>query len=828
MVVASSMKSWPRKPKLMIAMARALILFLFSSLFANGFSPELSRVEPRGGKLGSEIEIRLYGKRLKDPQELLLYHEGLTVKSLAPGKDDNSVMAVIAIAPDAPLGEHPMRLRCKGGLTYMRTFWVGQFPTVMEARSEDNTKDLNDTFLEPQKVDLNVTVQGVADREDDDYYQVQCKKGQRLSVEVEAMRLGRVMFDPYVAILDKNRFELAVNDDSPLLKRDCAASIIVPEDGPYTVVIRESSYEGNPASQYRMHIGSFPRPRAVFPPAAKPGEEIEFTFIGDAKGDLKKRIKVGNQPFDAFVEDGGQSSPSGNSVHVSALDYINEVEPNENYKQAFPAENPPKAPVAFHGILSSADDRDWFRFQAKKGERLRFQVLARHLRSPLDSVISIRQAADNKYLVANDDQTGGIPDSRLDYEIPADGEYVLEVRDQLKRGGPDFVYRVEIQNRAPAISATLPAADRVDTQKHKMIHIPRGNRLAFAPNIARSNIGCDIDFHAPNLPQGVSATSHTVPRSLSSFPVLFEAKADAPIAGGLYSFEIEDPKTKLRGPFTEKISHLYVNNQGDYQVTDTEKISVAVIEEAPFHLELFTPPVPLVRNGTMTLKVTAKRAKDFTKRIKVRLPWKPPGIGAPNEVDIPEGKNEVNLVLNANGDAPVQDWKILVTGEAITDQGTVRVSSQFADLKVSEPFVNLTIAMAATNPGKNTSVIASVEHLEPFPGEARVILQALPHGVKSDEKKITTESGEITFPLEVAEDARKGKHSNLFCQVIITKDGHPIPHNVGHGGTLRIDPPPPAPKKKPATETTPVKTEKKEEPKKPLSRLEQLRQSQNQ
>jgi hypothetical protein len=366
MEVASSMKSWPRKPKLMIAMARALILFLFSSLFANGFSPELSRVEPRGGKLGSEVEIRLYGKRLKDPQELLLYHKGLTVKSLAPGKDHNSVKAVIAIAPDAPLGEHPMRLRCKGGLTYMRTFWVGQFPTVMEARSEDNTKDLNNTFLDPQKVDLNVTVQGVADREDDDYYQVQCKKGQRLSVEVEAMRLGRVMFDPYVAILDKNRFELAVNDDSPLLKRDCAASIIVPEDGPYTVVIRESSYEGNPASQYRMHIGSFPRPRAIFPPAAKPGEEIEFTFIGDAKGDLKKRIKVGNQPFDAFVEDGGQSSPSGNSVHVSALDYINEVEPNENYKQAFPAETHQRPLLLFMASCRAQTTRIGFAFRQRR------------------------------------------------------------------------------------------------------------------------------------------------------------------------------------------------------------------------------------------------------------------------------------------------------------------------------------------------------------------------------------------------------------------------------------------------------------------------------
>ena len=809
-------------------MAHTLLLFLFTSILAQGFSPELSRVEPRGGRVGSEVQIKLYGSRLYDPQELLLYNKGLTVKSLIPSKDGKSVKAIIAIGSDAPLGEHPMRLRCKSGLTYMRTFWVGQFPTVMEARSEDNKRDLNDTFKEPQKIDLNVTVQGVADREDDDYYQVQCKKGQRLSVEVEAMRLGRVMFDPYVAILDENRFELAVNDDSPLLKRDCATSIIVPEDGPYTVVIRESSYEGNSSSQYRLHIGNFPRPRAIFPPAAKPGEEIEFTFIGDSKGNLKKKIKVGHQAFSAFIEDGGLISPSGNSVHISPLDYLNEIEPNETFKQAYPLKNPPKAPVAFHGILSNKDDKDWFRFQAKKGEKLRFQVLARQLRSPLDSLISIRQASDNKYLIANDDQTGGIPDSRLDYEIPADGNYVLEVRDQLKRGGPDFVYRIEIQNRVPSISATIPKADRVDTQKHKMIHVPRGNRLAIVPNIARSNIGCDINFHAPNLPEGISVKSHTVPRSLSSFPILFEAKADASIEGGLYSFEIEDPKTKLKGPFTEKISHLYVNNQGDYHITNTDKLSVAIIEEAPFHLELFVPPVPLVRNGTMTLKITAKRANDFNKKIKVKLPWKPPGIGAPTEVEIPEGKNEVSLTLNASKDAPINDWKILVTGESVTDQGTVRVSSEFAELKTSEPFVNLTIAMAATNPGKNTNVVATVDHIESFTGEARVILHALPHGVKSNEKKITTNSTEITFPLEVAKDARKGKHANLFCQVIITKDGHPIPHNVGQGGTLRIDPPPPAPKKKPEAKETPVKTVQKEAPKKPLSRLEQLRQSQKQ
>ena len=37
---------------------------------------------------------------------------------------------------------------------------------------------------------MNVTVNGVADNEDVDYYVVQAKKGERISVEVEGLRLG--------------------------------------------------------------------------------------------------------------------------------------------------------------------------------------------------------------------------------------------------------------------------------------------------------------------------------------------------------------------------------------------------------------------------------------------------------------------------------------------------------------------------------------------------------------------------------------------------------------------------------------------------------------
>ena len=69
--------------------------------------------------------------------------------------------------------------------------------------------------------------------------------GHRITAEIEGLRLGLTFFDPYVAIMDSKRFELARSDDAPLLRQDCVASIIAPEDGTYIIAARETSFAGN-------------------------------------------------------------------------------------------------------------------------------------------------------------------------------------------------------------------------------------------------------------------------------------------------------------------------------------------------------------------------------------------------------------------------------------------------------------------------------------------------------------------------------------------------------------------------------------------------------
>src|SRR4051812_14858739 len=265
-------------------------------------SPSPGSVQPRGAQRGTDATFVLSGNNLQDAQEIVFDSPGLAVTKLEV-VNNTQVKATVKIAPDARLGEYALRVRTATGVTELRTLWVGALPVIDE-------KEPNSDFAAPQKIPLNVTVHGVADNEDVDYYAVEAKKGQRLSVEIEGMRLGTTFFDPYVAVLDAKRFELATSDDTPLFKQDGCLSIVVPADGTYTVMVRETSYQGNGGCQYRLHVGTFPRPVAVIPAGGRLGEEAELRFIGDATGEIKQKVKLpATMPpggkFEVFCQDTG-------------------------------------------------------------------------------------------------------------------------------------------------------------------------------------------------------------------------------------------------------------------------------------------------------------------------------------------------------------------------------------------------------------------------------------------------------------------------------------------------------------------------------------------
>ncbi len=536
---------WARK------VAPALILLLLITATLQAASPELRIVIPRGGQRGTEMDLFMEGPRLADAQEVLFYSPGITVTKIDVTKPEE-LKVHVQIAKDAPIGEHQLRIRTATGISELRTFYVGPFPIV-------DSKKPNTDFAQPQKIDLNVTVAGVIENEQVNYFAVEAKKGQRISAEVHGIRLGGALFDPFVAILDMKRFELAVSDDTALAQQDPIASVLAPADGTYVIQIRETSYGGGGDDRYLLHVGDYPRPLTVYPLGGKCGEDLALQFLADVGGPISQTIKLPTTPtpiIPLLPEQNGLTAPSPNFARASPFPNVLEVEPNNDPATATRYDG--ELPVAFNGIISQPGDIDFFRFKAKKDQALDIHVIARQLRSPLDSVLTLYNAQGGG--MASNDDSGG-PDSYLRFSAPADGEYLVSVTDHLHAGGSDYTYRIEITAVKPGLALSIPEVN-VNSQERQTIVVPRGNRFATLIRGTRTDFGGELSLISPDLPAGVKMLGENMAGNLDVVPVVFEAAPDAPVAGKLCMLLAKpaDPKIDVEGHFNQHVDLVVANN----------------------------------------------------------------------------------------------------------------------------------------------------------------------------------------------------------------------------------------------------------------------------
>ncbi len=292
----------------------ALALIVAVAAQGRASTPSLTAVRPVGGQRGTEMEINFHGDRMADAKEILFYQPGIAVTKLA-AVNNTHVKASVKIAADCPLGLHDLRVRTATGLSELRTFSVGALKEVNEAEP-------NSDFAKPQPIPMNAVVNGIADNEDVDYYLIDAKKGDRISAEVEGIRVGITQFDPYVAIMDAKRFELASSDDAALVWQDATASVVAPGDGKYVIQVRESAYAGNGSCLYRLHVGNFPRFTATVPAGGKIGDKVEVTWIGDVAGEKKTAVGLPakfEKNYGLFAQDDKGVSPYANAFRLSTF-----------------------------------------------------------------------------------------------------------------------------------------------------------------------------------------------------------------------------------------------------------------------------------------------------------------------------------------------------------------------------------------------------------------------------------------------------------------------------------------------------------------------------
>jgi len=176
-------------------------------------------------------------------------------------------------------------------------------------------------------------------------------------------------------------------------------------------------------------------------------------------------------------------------------------------------------------ILPGAVDR--FVFNASKGMKLVIASSARELIPYIadavpgwfQATLTLKDQAGRE--VAYNDDFRFNPDPALYYEIPADGKYVLEIRDSIYRGREDFVYRIVI-GELPFITGLFPLGGKAGSSVSLQVS---------GWNLPASNITFNAVDKSPGIyPVSVQRNdwiSNITPFAVDNLPEIVEKEPDS-------------------------------------------------------------------------------------------------------------------------------------------------------------------------------------------------------------------------------------------------------------------------------------------------------------
>lgn len=764
--------------------------------------PSIESVSPGVGQRGTEFPLKLIGAALDGDPEFMAYSPGLTCLK-CEAASENELTVHLRAEADCRLGSHAFRLRTKHGLSELLTFRLTPLPVVASQEPNDSPGDA-------QSVAANVTVAGVlAETGDVDSYRLALKRGERLSAEVEAVRLGGELVDTVLTVVGPDGDVLASVDDTPLFRQDPYVTLIAPADGNYIVQVRETRYAGDERSRYALHLGTFPRPAWVFPAGGQAGQSLVVQFGGDAAGTIEQRVTLSGAAdrFALYATQGGQAAATGNPFRVSPFPNVLESEPNDSPGAATAAGA--EFPLAFNGIIGRAGDRDCYRFHAARGTRFEFDAFASRLGSPLDSILSIEDAA-GKVIVANDDE--GTHDSRLVFLAPRSGDYVLSVTDKRGEGGENFIYRVEVTRPEPALAAFLPRPERT-SQEGQTVVVPRGNRVVALLGAQRRGVEGDVDLTLRDLPSGVGASRSALAADRFWLPVVFEAKQDAPIGGTLAGVLASGHagQQSVEGQFRQVVDLVGGPADALYEAAEVDRLAVAVVEDSPITLSLAEPKSPLPRDGTIQFLVEVTRAAGFEGAVEVDFPYLPPWIDGPDSITIPAGESKGSFTARAFPQAQPRSWPICAQARPAAGSGRrpamdpgavdlpmrrprgsvaappIAVSSQLVTLQVADSPVTGSIGTIAAEQGQELKVVCTLERRGDVPARMTAALEGLPNRVGVEPVEISRDDRRVEFTVRFEPTAPVGTFTSLVCRLTGEVDGQEVSYCVGRGAVLRIE-----------------------------------------
>ncbi len=700
-------------------MRRSLLLALLLASAANAQLPHarLDRVFPLGGSPGSTVEVTVEGRDLDGLTGLRFDTPGFKATLL---KDRTFRVTVPA---DARPGTVEVRAVGRHGVTAPRLFAVGKGLTDMLE------KEPNDTPATAQKVPIDCAVHGRSDGEGDDYFRFPGKKGQRVVIDCQAIRLDSTM-RPALVLSDDAGKEIARGRPYFLLT-DPLIDAVLPADGDYVVHLHDMTYAGG--LPYRLVISTRPHVEAAFPPAVVPGGRTALTLIGrnlpgarpHAGGKLlDMTLDEVAYPFtarpravDAPKTRGADATPlpeveirsrsllsfRWHPASPSALSRGEQVllgdttlspatvlhadhpvmlekEPNNTRDAAQPL----KLPCWVAGRLDRPGDVDWYSFDLDAGQSVAVEAFGERLERPGDLFLLVTddKGSDLAQFDDHGPQFNALAlfnrDPQGTFTAPRKGRYHLLVQDRYRQGGPRHVYALRLAKPEPDFHPVAYHA----TNPHPTSPLVRaGGSDHLEIYLNRRDYSGPAVIEVKGLPPGVACPPVHVSPQAQNANVVFTASPEARDWEGPITLTATADGGRLIRPVT------FVQRRWAIDNVNTSRVCregwLAVRQGAPYGVTL-AATAKAEQGGTAAFRASVRRSAGFTGKVQLTGLNLPPGFSFAT-AEIPAGKPDAEVRLKIQANVPPGTYSIALQADAQvpSEKKTLRVPSATTPLTLT-------------------------------------------------------------------------------------------------------------------------------------------------
>jgi hypothetical protein len=734
----------------------ALLALALLPALAGAAPPVLTTLSPHGAQRGSSIVVTLTGSGLTPHTRLSLPFKA--VQKPLPDAKPNPTQVRVQLTVDVAVvpGIYPVRAVNEEGLSSLSWFRVDTLPAIAEI--EDNN-----TPEKAQKVPFPIVVEGQCPGGDVDHFRFAVRKGQHVVVEVESARLGSGVL-PQLRITD-DRLQLVAADDTQSLAGDARVLFSAPADGELIVELSDSRYRGAAPAHYRLRIADYDVHEEVFPLGGRRGEMVSFTLRGGTLGrTVEVKRKVEDDP--AFA---GRMSLVCEGIRPGMLpprlavgEWPEKIVLHKANEAAAVEVAPP---LVVNGRLGRTGQVDRYRFSASPGSRWRLAVAAEVLGSRLDGVLEILDDKGRRVALVDDvDLPAPVPgqpgvrtvDPSADVTVPADSKaLVVVLRDQRRRGGLNFGYRLTIEPAVADFTVGLPAAE---------VNVPRDGVVALSVAVVRRGYSGPIKLVMPNLPAGFAVEGGNVPAEGTTG--VLTLRADATAGGEPVSLVLEGQANvagkELRRPAVMRL--LPGREATVASMVMLRRLEAARTSAVPF--QLTAAPVTLIKGYPTDVPVRLTRLAGQEK-LAVTLtallsapPTGQAGITVAPVGPVPVGASaEVKLKLTAGVAAPEGALDLAVVGRAQVGPSAISTSTPAVPVTVRRPFeAALSVTKVELRPGQQVKLVGKLVRQRVCKEPVRLTVSGLPPGVTlaNPLKPVAASESQFTVELKAAPKAAAG------------------------------------------------------------------------